>query len=177
MRSEYMRMLSDCEGKLQRTAYYLTRSQTDAAKDLVQNTVVRGYEAYLRGQFTPGTNMLAWLQRILNNLFLTDENHRKKWETARSAEAPDPLLAVKAGIATEPEAALLSNIFSEPVEKALMELSYEMRVCILLVDVDELDYAQAAYVLGIPVGTVRSRLARARIRLHALLCKQEIEQE
>lgn len=175
MRSEYMRMISAYEGTLHRTAYYLTRSQTDTARDLVQETVVRGYEAYLRGQFTPGTNMLAWLQRILTNLFLTEENQRNKWEIARSPDTSDPLLEAKAGAATEPEAVLLGNTFSEPVERALMELSYEMRVCILLVDVDELDYAQAAYVLGIPIGTVRSRLARARLRLHALLCEQEGE--
>jgi RNA polymerase sigma-70 factor (ECF subfamily) len=64
---------------------------------------------------------------------------------------------------------LLASTLDEPVEAALARLSPELRACVILVDIEELDYAEAAVALGVPLGTVRSRLFRARQQLHALL--------
>lgn len=152
----------------------MTSGDEDRAQDLVQDALVRAYEAYGQGRFQEGTNAYAWLLRILTNVFINDYHRRRRWEArldrealaGRSEEVCD---RVPANAADRPDAALLEATLDEPLEQALGALSPEMRACVLLVDVEGLEYAEAAKALKVPVGTIRSRLARARLQLHALL--------
>ena len=112
--------------------------------------------------------------RILTNVFLTDYCKRKKRECdldlerlIESGDAEPELSSVT--LADQPEPALLAGILDEPLEQALAALSPEMRACVVLVDIEGMDYKEAANALDIPIGTVRSRLSRARLQLHALL--------
>ncbi len=140
----------------------------------MQDTLIRGYEAYIRGRFQEGTNAQAWLLRILTNVFLTDYRKHKQHHSDL-----DPEILIESGDAEpecraaalegQPEAAFLAGILDEPLEQALAALSPEMRVCVVLVDIEGADYKEAADALDIPIGTVRSRLSRARLQLHALL--------
>ena len=81
----------------------------------------------------------------------------------------DGVASLRASRADQPETALLEATFDEPVERAVASLSPDLRACIELVDIGELDYAETAQTLNVPIGTVRSRLFRARQQLHRAL--------
>lgn len=168
-RAAFAALVRAHERSMLRAAVRMCAGDTDRAHDLVQDSLVRAYEAFLEGRFKPHLNARAWLLRIVTNLFINDYRRRLKWESgldidtlADAAQVDSP----KSLAVDSPESALLSRSFSEPVERALAELSEEFRLCVILVDVEGLEYAEAAAALGIPIGTVRSRLARARIQLH-----------
>lgn len=173
-RAAYIEIVSQYEGRLLRAARHLCGNREDHAQDLVQDALIRGYEAFIQGRFQEGSNVRAWLLRILTNVFLTDYRKRKKREaevdldtlTAIGETGPECMFAASM---EQPEAALLAATLDEPLEQALAALSPEMRVCVVLVDIEGADYKEAAQALEIPIGTVRSRLARARLQLHALL--------
>ena len=162
------------ETALIRAAQRLCRGQSDRAQDLTQDTLVRAYQAYLEGRFQAGSNAWPWLLRILTNLFINDLNRRRKWDadvdldtlTFSGSGGPPQTHAAPADV---PGIALLSQTLDEELEKALAMLSDSLRVCILLCDLEGLSYEETARVLEIPIGTVRSRLARARMKLHDLL--------
>ena len=162
------------EGDLLRASRRLCRGDTDRAADLVQDALVRAYEAYRDGRFLAGTDARPWLLRILTNLFINDYNRRRKWEagvdvdTLTSGGEAGPV-QTHAPASEIPGVALLESVLDEELETALAMLSEPLRLCVLLVDVEGLEYAEAAAALGVPVGTVRSRLARARMRLEDLL--------
>lgn len=148
----------------------------DRAQDLVQDALVRGYQAFAGGQFAEGSNARAWLLRILTNGFLNDERDRKlraglSLDAVTSGGEGGPE-ATHAPAHERPDAALLAGTLDEPLEQALAALPEGQRACVLLVDVEGLGYAEAAEALDIPVGTVRSRLATARLKLHSLLSKE-----
>jgi RNA polymerase sigma-70 factor (ECF subfamily) len=155
-------------------AHRLCRGNGDQAADLVQDTLVRAYEAYLEGRFQPGSNARPWLIRIMTNLYINDHNRRKKWdagidvETLTSSGETGPE-AIRAAPADVPGVTLLAETLDEELEQALAHLSEGLRLCIILVDMQGLEYAEAAAALGIPIGTVRSRLARARMQLQDIL--------
>jgi len=146
----------------------------EAAQDLVQDALIQGYEAFVNGRFTPGTNARAWLTRILTNRFINTYRRDKRWNSgvdvdklsSDGAAVPD---ALRVRADAQPDAVLLSKCLDEPLERALAALSDEMRACVILVDIEGTEYAQAAEILGIPIGTVRSRLSRARALLHTML--------
>ena len=162
------------EAALLRASLRLCRGQQDRAQDLAQDTLVRAYQAYLEGRFQDGSNAWPWLLRILTNLFINDLNRRRKWEadvdldtlTLSGAGGPPQTHAAPADV---PGAALMAHTLDEELEQALAMLSESLRVCILLCDMEGLSYEETAQALGIPIGTVRSRLARARMKLHDLL--------
>jgi RNA polymerase sigma-70 factor (ECF subfamily) len=142
--------------------------QPAEAEDLVQDTFVRAYQAFDR--FTPGTNARAWLYRIMHNLFLNRVSRAEARRTQTfSATAPATLAAV-ADPGTPDPAQVLDNATLEPrLQAALAALPVEFRAVLAMVDVSGLSYEEAAEVLGCPVGTVRSRLYRARHQLRAAL--------
>lgn len=164
-----------------RAALRLCRGDLDRAQDLVQDALVRAYQAYLDGRFREGTNARAWLLRILTNAFLNEYRQQRRHgervdlETVTGGGEGGPE-ALQASPGDIPGRALLDGTLDEALERALAALSPDQRLCVVLVDIEELDYVQAAAALRIPVGTVRSRLSRARLRLQGLLASYGREQ-
>jgi len=173
-RAAFAKIARDSEQSLMRVALRLCRGDRDRAEDLAQEALVRGYRAYLDGRFQDGGNARAWLTRILINAYLNEYARRTKWEagitvdelTFEGEAGPESTHAAAADV---PEQSLLARTLDEPLEKALAALTDGFRLCVLLVDVEGMEYVEAAAVLGVPVGTVRSRLARARFKLQELL--------
>ncbi|OLP55049.1 RNA polymerase subunit sigma [Rhizobium rhizosphaerae] len=144
-------------GALRRYARALTRDPHDA-EDLVHDALVRAYER--RPTFRTGENLGTWLRAILHNVHI-DGIRRKRSQASRAEGAA--LVAEQTGGPVQEEAVRLGQI-----RDAFASLPEEQRAALHLVAVDELSYAEAAKVLGIPVGTLMSRIARARARLRAL---------
>ncbi len=173
-RREFAALARQQETALVRAAMRLCRGQSDPAQDLAQDTLVRAYQAYLDGRFQPGSSAWPWLLRILTNLFINDLNHRRRWDadidldtlTFSGSGGPPQTHAAPADV---PGVALMERTLDEALERALSMLSDPLRLCVLLTDMEGLSYEETAAALGIPIGTVRSRLARARMKLHDLL--------
>lgn len=153
------------------TALRLCRNRPDA-EDLAHDTCLRAVR--FQERFQPGTNLRAWLMRIMLNLFINQyRRQRRGSEIAQGAEREALLERAyaeeKLSASERPEEFFFETLFSEEVVKALEELPLEFRLVILLVDVNEFSYAQAAEILEIPMGTVMSRLHRGRRLLRARL--------
>ena len=147
-------------------ALRLTGGAADA-EDLVQETYTRGYAAFDR--FTLGTNARAWLYRIMNNTFLNQVGRAEARRTRSfSATSPADIAAWEAP-AADPAEILLDRTLDARLSAALRELPPDFRSAIVAVDVGGFSYEEAAGMLGCPVGTVRSRLYRARSLLRARL--------
>ncbi len=140
-------------GALLRLARRMSRSDAD---DLVQETYVRALAA--RHRYTPGTNGRAWLMRILCNLAISESRRRARDERMRSR-----VLARSIAPVVEPPAEAV--IDDAALGRALEALAPAERRLIELADVDELSYREIAATLACPIGTVMSRLHRARRRL------------
>jgi RNA polymerase sigma-70 factor, ECF subfamily len=138
-------------------AVSLTRDG-DRADDLVQDTILRAWNK--RDTFTPGTNLQAWLFTILRNAFYS--GHRKR---VREVEDPDGALAGK--LMTVPDQ--VSKLEMRDLQEALQRLRPDQREALLLVAAEGMSYEDAASVCGVAVGTIKSRVNRARIQLAALL--------
>ncbi len=150
---------------LLRVAYSLTSQKADA-EDLVQDTLVRAYRAIDRFD---GEHPRAWLLTILRNT-RSNSGRRRRPHLLREAEARlDHLEKAPAQVSTEES--VLDNRFEAALEQALDSLPEKYRAVVLLVDVDGLSYAEAAAALGVPDGTVMSRLHRARARLRKHLAE------
>lgn len=172
-RAAFAALAREQENNLRRASRRLCRGDDDRAQDLVQETLLRAYEAYAAGRFreSAAATPWPWLLRILTNLFINDYNRRRKWDagvdmdtlTASGESGPAETHAPPADM---PGQALLAATLDEELEQALVCLPDTMRVCIVLVDMEGLEYAEAAKALNIPIGTVRSRLARARMLLY-----------
>jgi RNA polymerase sigma-70 factor (ECF subfamily) len=136
----------------------LHRQESDA-EDLVQDTILRALAA--RGRFHEGTNLKAWLFTIMRNSFNT------RWRRARRETTPGPE-AIEAGAVT-PATQGTSLWARETMERLLNDLSPAHREILILIPVLGLGYEDAAEVCGCSVGTVKSRLSRARMALAALV--------
>ncbi|MBI4271083.1 MAG: RNA polymerase sigma factor [Candidatus Rokubacteria bacterium] len=140
-----------------RVAVWLCGDPTEA-QDLTQDTYERAFRA--RGGFVR-TNMRAWLLTILRHRFL---NVRRRHDIAAEVPLPEPET-----LTASPLPDLPPGLVRGDIERALAKLPLELRVPVLLADVEELGMAEIAEVLGWPLGTVKSRLWRARAQLGALL--------
>lgn len=155
-------------------ALRMTRRQADA-EDLVQDTLLKAMRA--RHQFQVGTNLRAWLLRILTNTFINKYKRGVLERSFAGAEDLDPVTEGWMGAATlralkDPEAHALRPILEEEIRAALDELPEDFRLAVLLVDMQELSYKEAADALGCPIGTVMSRLHRGRRLLKSRLIGQ-----
>jgi RNA polymerase sigma-70 factor (ECF subfamily) len=138
------------------TARRLVRQDTDA-RDLVQETFLRAFRAF--GGYTPGTNARAWLLTILYSVFVNRYRRRQRDPDSISLEEYQTRLRQEVAA---PSAPGVRASTAARVEAALAALPEAFRAAVVLVDLQELSYEDAAQVLGCPVGTVRSRLSRAR---------------
>ncbi|MEM8605579.1 MAG: sigma-70 family RNA polymerase sigma factor [Myxococcota bacterium] len=155
-------------------ALRLTRSQVDA-EDLVQDTLVRAYRFYDR--FEAGTNFKAWLLRIQMNTFVN--RYRR---AVREREVLDGPMAMPVGEGvmsratmrglTDPEGDAQRKLVAREIAHAFDQLSEDARAMVLLADVEELSYKEIAEIVGCPIGTVMSRLHRARKQLQLSLHSQ-----
>jgi RNA polymerase sigma-70 factor (ECF subfamily) len=153
---------------LHNLARYLTGNPTDA-EDLVQETYARALKA--ADQFTPGTNLKAWLFRILRNTFFSLYRRQRASPLVGGLDTVDPSaqgVADEVWLRDDVELDRLRKLVGEEIEAALMTLSEEGRTVILL-DLEGLTEVEVAQVVGCAVGTVKSRLARARSALRRRL--------
>ena len=146
-------------------ARWLTRD-TPEAEDLVQET----YTKALRGfsSFQLGTNFRAWMYRILRNSFLSSRTGLKTMVTI-DEDVNENLLPAET---TTPESILIGRADRESVQQALEGLPVHFREILLLCEVEEMSYQEIAETLAVPIGTVMSRLSRARKALRGLLCNK-----
>lgn len=149
---------------LHRLARYLTGREAEA-EDLVQETYARAV-AGVRG-FTPGTNLKAWLFRILRNTFISLYRRRRASPEVSGLDLTEAV-ASEDWLRDDLELDRLRKVVGEEIEAALMTLSEEARTVVLL-DLEDLTEVEMAAVLECPVGTVKSRLARARAALRRRL--------
>jgi len=145
---------------LYRVARSITRNPTDA-EDLVQDTMLRAYRAV--GRFD-GRYPRAWLLTIMRNAQV-NRVRRKRPELLRDPDAAMEMLADEGPGAVGPEEIVVESQFDTVVEEAFERLSDNFREVVELVDIQGLSYQETADLLGIPVGTVMSRLHRARARM------------
>jgi RNA polymerase sigma-70 factor (ECF subfamily) len=172
-RAIFVELLRQHESYLRRAARRLCLGNEDRAQDLAQDALMRAYNACLSGRFQEGTNARAWFLRILTNLAIDDYRLRHRWalldlDTLALTDEASPF-QTHASTADIPGGMLLAETLDEEVEQALAMLSEEFRRCVILVDMKGLAYAEAALALNIPIGTVRSRLYRSRLKLSGLL--------
>jgi RNA polymerase sigma-70 factor, ECF subfamily len=151
-------------------ALRMTRNSCDA-EDLLQETFAKAYAAF--HQFTPGTNLRAWLHRILSNTFINSYRKKRREPVADlSAEfsedwqtGNDPLTPP----ARSAEAEALERLADSDILQALRDLPSEFRVAIYLADIEGYPYREIAEMMGTPIGTVMSRLHRGRAKLRQQL--------
>jgi RNA polymerase sigma factor (sigma-70 family) len=138
-------------------ARWLVHNSTDA-EDLVQETYLKALRGF--ASFQPGTNFRAWMFRILRNNFLSScSKLERRMTVAIDSEEDGPELAVD----TEtPESILMDRFSSQLVQRAIAGLPVHYREALILCEVEEMSYREIAEILTIPIGTVMSRLARAR---------------
>jgi RNA polymerase sigma-70 factor (ECF subfamily) len=144
-------------------AHWLAQNREEA-EDLVQETYTKALRGF--GSFQPGTNFRAWMYRILRNTFLTSRTGLKATMTVPLEDEEDGANLPAADTKT-PEAILIDRSNQELLRSALEELPTRFREILLLCEVEEMSYQEIAEALVIPIGTVMSRLSRARAALRA----------
>jgi RNA polymerase sigma factor (sigma-70 family) len=158
---------------LYNVAFWLSRNATDA-EDLVQETSLKALRGF--DSFEPGTNFKAWIFRILRNTYLTSRTGLRAQRTvsldAELEEHSDfgpPIYPEAAIDRLTPETHLILSADRDALHRAMEKLPPPLLEVILLCDVEEMKYKEIATVLDVPIGTVMSRIARARAALRKSL--------
>ena len=152
-----------------RVARHLVGSR-DEAEDLVQETYARAFRSWR--SFTPGTNLRAWLLRILTNLNIDRGRRIQRQPDQQPLEEGDYFLYNKLEETTDgptDEERVVQRLSQNDVVSALSEVPHDFRDVVVLVDIGDFTYADAAQILDIPIGTVMSRLHRGRKALQKRL--------
>lgn len=143
------------------------------AEDLVQDTMLKAYRAWR--QYRPGTNAKGWLLTILRNTFINDYRRRKLEPVAMDLEAVEPYALPRDVAEADPEGDFFSRIVDEKVLEAIDALPTDFREVLVLSDMEGMSYAEIAETLQVPIGTVKSRLFRARRLLQSALYAHAVE--
>jgi RNA polymerase sigma factor (sigma-70 family) len=143
-------------------ARWLAQNQNEA-EDLVQETYLKAWRSF--ASFQPDTNFRAWIFRILRNTFLGSRSRLERRMTT-TMESEEDLPATRA----TPESLFIGRSDMDAVQRAIGELPVIFREVIVLCDVEEASYREIAEILSVPMGTVMSRLARARKLVREALC-------
>ena len=153
-------------------ALRMTRNPADA-EDLIQETMLRAYRGFER--FEPGTNIRAWLFRILTNAYINTYRKRQRepvkvpqddveeFDLYQELKNHDPQFSVT------PETIVLDSLFESDILEALEDLPEQFRLAVVLSDIEGFSYAEMAEIMGVPMGTVMSRLHRGRKALQQRL--------
>ena len=159
-----------------RVARYLASSREDA-DELMQETYARAFRSWR--SFTPGTNMRAWLLRILNNLNIDRGRRQQRAPQMQPLEANDYFLydrLAENGDGVSDEDQVVERLSQDDIVAALSAVPHDFRDVLVLVDLGDFSYADAAQILDIPVGTVMSRLHRGRRILKRELAESALEE-
>jgi RNA polymerase sigma-70 factor, ECF subfamily len=169
----FEREVVGCRAELYPAALKMTRNPSDA-EDLVQETMTRAFVGMRN--YAPGTNARAWLYRIMANTFINTCRKRKREPVhvlSPEFEVPHLTVAPHAGVpascAPSAESEVLGRFVHSEFREALAELPECYRSAVYLADVEGYSYRDIAELTGVPIGTVMSRLSRARTRLRARL--------
>jgi RNA polymerase sigma-70 factor, ECF subfamily len=151
----------------------------EEAEDLMQETYARAFRSWR--SYTPGTNLRAWLLRILTNLNIDRARARQRRPQTEPLEEGDYFLynrLAESGGDSQPEEEerVVARLSQDNVVSALSELPHDFRDVVVLVDIGSFSYAEAAQILDIPVGTVMSRLHRGRRILKRQLAEEAVEE-
>jgi RNA polymerase sigma-70 factor (ECF subfamily) len=155
-----------CIDSLYGAALRLAANAADA-EDLVQDTYLKAFRA--SSQFQPGTNLKAWLFTILHNTFLNRRRRAAKEPIALDEDEIERASAGMPGGAETPEQLLLRDTLDADLRSALDALPDRFRQAVWLRDVEEFSYSEIAGMLGVPIGTVMSRISRGRRLLYERL--------
>ena len=155
-------LVAQHSARVYRLAYRLTGNRADA-EDLTQEVFVRVFRSL--GSYRPGT-IEGWLHRITTNLFLDQARRRSRIRFDPLGDEPEARLV---GRIPAPDLQLLEELFDSDVETALAAMAPDFRVAVVLCDVEGLSYEEIADVLGLKLGTVRSRIHRGRSQLRRAL--------
>lgn len=157
LRERFERLAEQAFPSLYGTALRLTRDREDAS-DLAQEAIVRAFEAFDRFD---GRNFKAWILRIMTNLYINKYRQRQRSGTSLNLE-DENVAEPMAALGEIPDRQLFDNLVGAEVEEALGRVPADFRLAVLMSDVEGLTYDEIAEVTGVPVGTVRSRIARGR---------------
>ena len=148
---------------LYRTALRMTRNEADA-EDLVQEAMIKAYRFW--DKFEPGSNCRAWLFKIMTNIFINDYRAKSRAPISVNVDDIDDnfLYGQLANLGPErtPESRLFAKIFDDDVKKAIEELPDDFRLVVVLSFLEEFSYQEIADIVGLQLGTVKSRLHRGR---------------
>ena len=155
------------------TALRMTRNRSDA-EDLVQETYIKGWRSF--HTFQDGTNLRAWLFRIMTNTYINKYNAQKRKGTEVELDDVEELFLYKrlgsidqSQLSSSAEDQMLELFTDDEVKNALEELPEDFRIPVLLSDVDGFSYKEISEMLEIPIGTVMSRLHRGRKAMQKML--------
>ncbi|MDR3692798.1 MAG: sigma-70 family RNA polymerase sigma factor [Fimbriimonas sp.] len=164
MRESFERQAEKIFPSVLGTALRLTRSREDA-EDLAQEAIVRAYDAFERFD---GTNFKAWMLRIVTNLYINKYRQRQRGPQFGSLEEEGAIEPVSSEYEL-PDRLLFDHVVGAEIEDALGRVPEDFRMAVILSDIEGLSYQEIADATSVPIGTVRSRLARGRSMLRRSL--------
>jgi len=170
-RERFERMAEQVFSSLYGTALRLTRDREEAS-DLTQEALVRAYEAFDRFD---GRNFKAWMLRILTNLYINKYRKRQREGTGSSLDDEQSMEPI-APADEAPDRQIFDGMLGSEVEAALAKVPEVFRTAVILSDLEGLTYDEIAEATEVPVGTVRSRIARGRAILRRELENFALEQ-
>ena len=157
---------------LYRVALRLTGNPSDA-DDLVQETMLKAYRAW--GQYEKGTNAKAWLLTILRHAFINEYRRKVRHPETVDLDAIEPFAVFSEVQDEDPQGAFFDRIVDDEVLRAIDQLPEAFRETLVLSDVEGMSYQEIAQILEVPIGTVKSRLFRARHLLQGKLYNYAVE--